>query len=341
VRGRSGGLGSRPSFTEGDLAAVRERVPDVVAISGLLSTTGRVVAGTENWQTIIEGVHGDFLAVRDWPLGNGRSFLPAEEHAGQKVALLGATVAESLFPGQSPEGATVRIGAAPFTVIGVLDRKGQSASGRDLDDTVLIPIKAARSYLAFGRKLQMQDAGNLLIKITATASTDAAKGEIETVLRERRKTRDGAEDDFYVRDLTAFLHARTAAQNTLSLLLALAAAIALVVGGIGITNVMLVSVSERTKEIGLRLALGARRNDIKRQFLGEALVLCALGCLLGLGLGFAGTLAVNEVVDWDVAPSAATAAGAIAAAVGTCLLFGLYPARKAARLSPMAALLAD
>jgi putative ABC transport system permease protein len=338
VRGRSEGVGSRPSFTENDLQAIKYGVTTVVAASGTLTTAGRLVWGAENWQTTVEGVHAEFLTVRDWPIGAGREFSPQEERTGQKVVILGATVAASLFAEQDPIGAVVRIGNVPFSVVGVLARKGQASSGRDLDDVALVPVKTARSHLVMRHKILPLDVGNLVIKIHNGSSTQEAKAEIEDILRARRRVQTAADDDFFVRDLTEFLRARAAAQETLGLLLAVTAAIALVVGGIGIMNVMLVSVSERTREIGLRLALGARQTDILRQFLGEALVLCLLGCLLGVVMGQVGTIVVNEVVEWPVKATTGVAALAVFSAVVTGLVFGFYPARRAARLNPMAAL---
>jgi putative ABC transport system permease protein len=203
---------------------------------------------------------------------------------------------------------------------------------------VLVPVKAARSYLTITGKLQHRDAGSLVIKIKKGYSTTAAREDIERLLRARRKIQSDNDDDFLVRDLTEFLQTKAAAQKTLGLLLAATAAITLLVGGIGIMNVMLVSVSERTKEIGLRLALGARRSDILWQFFTEALVLCALGCVFGVALGYAGTLGLNEALDWDVESSANIASIAVCAAMATAVVFGFAPAFKAARLNPMQAL---
>lgn len=334
---RSDGAGSRPSFTEDDLHAILQ-VEGVRAGSGSLRSTARIVSQEANWQSNIEGVHADFLIVRDWGIAKGRNFSELEERTGQKVAIVGATVAEKLFGANNPLGQSVRIGKAPFTVVGILGKKGQSASGHDDDDVVLVPLKAARSYLTMSRKIQLLDAGNLVVKIKKGSSTTAARLEIESLLRVRRKIQSDADDDFLVRDLTEFLNTRAAAQKTLGLLLAATAAITLLVGGIGIMNVMLVSVSERTKEIGLRLALGARQTDIMSQFLAEALVLCALGCALGVTLGYAGTLGLNEALDWDVESSTAIAFIAVAAAMVTAIVFGFVPAYRAAHLSPLQAL---
>ena len=341
VGNRSDGVGSRPSFTEDDLNAILQQVDGVRAGSASLKSSIRVVSEATNWQTNAEGIHGGFLVARDWNIATGRGFSEIEESAGQKVALLGATVAEKLFGGRPPLGQSIRVGKAPFTVIGVLGKKGQSSAGRDADDVVLVPVKAARAYLPMPHKLQHLDAGSLVIKIKKGFSTAAARTAIENLLRVRRKIQSDADDDFLVRDLTEYLNAKAAAQKTLGWLLAATAAITLLVGGIGIMNVMLVSVSERTKEIGLRLALGAQRGDIMRQFLIEALVLCAMGCAVGVALGYAGTFGLNEALDWDVESSRTISAFAVLAAMATAIMFGFVPAYKAAHLNPMQALLKE
>jgi putative ABC transport system permease protein len=341
VRGRSEGLGSRPSFTEADLLAIRQRVTSIEAGSGVLVSSGRLVWGAGNWQTTIEGVHGDFLTVRDWAIGAGRSFDAVEERTGQKVVVLGATVAENLFAEQDPVGATVRIGAEPFKIIGVLTAKGQASSGKDPDDVVLLPVKTARSHLVMRQKILPGDIGSMILKVRDGIATQDAKSEVEELLRERRNNKSAQDDDFFVRDLAEFLRTRAATQETLGILLSVSSAIALVIGGIGIMNVMLVTVSERTREIGLRIALGARQADIMLQFLCEALTLCAIGCVAGVGLGFFGILAINEIVDWQVGVSAEVTAIAILAAVITGATFGFVPARRAAQLDPMRALLRD
>ena len=338
VRGLSEGLGTRPSFTEADLQAIKEQIPDVSAGSGSLTIGARVVLGSGNWLTTVEGVHGDFLAVRDWPVERGRAFSADEERAGQRVALLGATVADRLGAEQDMTGRTVRIGNAPFLVVGVLAGKGLSSTGRDLDDVVLVPVKAGRTSFIRRNKLQPNDVGNLVLKAREGASTGKVTARIEDLLRERRRIRSSAEDDFMVRDLTAFLRTKAAAQETLGKLLALTALLALGVGGIGIMNVMLASVAERTREIGLRLAVGATRADIVRQLLAEAVILSLTGCLAGIALGEIGTIAVNEVVDWSISTSGEIMLLATAAAVVTGLAFGAYPAYRASLMSPLQAL---
>ncbi len=341
VRGRWAGSGTRLPFSEQDLQAVRSGVPAVAAISGVLTNVAPIVNGPTNWLSSIEGVGDDYLNVRTWDLAGGRFFGADEEAAGARVAVIGQTVANQLFGDTDPIGADVRVMNVPFEIIGVLERKGQSTSGKDLDDVVLVPSSTARSKMAKPNKNVPRQIGNLVIKVTEGESLEDAKADIEDVLRKRRRSQANGEDDFFVRDLADYTRTRTATQQTLGLLLGATALISLLVGGIGIMNIMLVSVSERTKEIGLRMAIGARRGDILRQFLTESVVLCLMGGLVGVIGGVGATILSASLAGWPVLISPTIVATALAAAAGTGLIFGFLPARRAASMSPIEALRTD
>jgi putative ABC transport system permease protein len=341
VRGRWAGSGTRLPFSEQDLQAVRQGVPAVAAISGVLTNVAPIVNGPTNWLSSIEGVSEDYLNVRTWDLAGGRFFGADEEAAGARVAVIGQTVANQLFGDTDPIGADVRIMNVPFEIVGVLERKGQSTSGKDLDDVVLVPSSTARSKMSKPNKNVPRQVGNLVIKVTEGESLEDAKADIEDVLRKRRRSQTNGEDDFFVRDLADYTRTRTATQQTLGLLLGATALISLLVGGIGIMNIMLVSVSERTKEIGLRMAIGARRGDILRQFLTESVVLCLMGGLVGVIGGVGATVLSASWAGWPVLISPAIVATALAAAAATGLIFGFLPARRAANMSPIEALRTD
>ncbi len=336
--GRAAGAGTDLPLSEGDLGATRDRVPGVVAISGLLSASATVVNASINWTTTVSGIHADYLSVRDWPLTAGREFTLEDVRRSAKIALVGETVVKQLFAGEDPIGAQIRIRSVPVTIVGTLSRKGLSSFGRDQDDLVLVPITTARAQIVGNSEVVPDQVGQIYVKLDNGADLAAAEEDIARVLRERRRIRPGAEDDFNVRNLAEFLTARTAAQQTLSWLLGATSAISLVVGGIGIMNIMLVSVTERTREIGLRIALGARRRDILSQFLVEAVVLCLIGGIIGVALGLGIAVAIARAAEWPVLiePQFIVVALATAAIIG--IVFGFFPARHAARMNPIEAL---
>jgi putative ABC transport system permease protein len=338
VMGRSGGAGTDIPLAESDVTAVRDKVEGVTAISGQLNDSGPVVRGSTNWTTTMSGVHGDYTSVRDWPLESGRNLTPGDIRSAAKVALLGQTVVRELFAGEDPVGATVRVKNVPFEVIGVLAQKGQSAMGRDQDDVVLMPITTARMRIMGKSQVQNDRVGQIYVKIDPGVDLAQAQEEIEVLLRQRRKPGHGTEDSFSVRNLAEFMKARTEVLQTLSYLLAATSAISLLVGGIGIMNIMLVSVSERTREIGLRMAVGGRRRDILTQFLVEAVTLCLLGGLIGVAFGIAASAVIAYAADWPVRVAPGVLALAMTAAGGTGIVFGFFPARRAAHLNPIDAL---
>jgi putative ABC transport system permease protein len=336
--GRSSGAGSDRPLSEADLVAVRDKVPGIVAISGQLNGSGPVVYGNANWTTNLSGVHADFTTVRDWAIASGRELTPADVRSSAKVALLGATVAKQLFSGSDPVGATIRIKNVPFQVIGVLAAKGQSGIGRDQDDTVLLPMSTARGRIVGRSQVQNDQIGSIHLKIDPQFNLDEAQEEIETLMRQRRPAIAGGEDSFSVRNLAEFMKARTEVLSTLSYLLAATSVISLVVGGIGIMNIMLVSVTERTREIGLRMAVGGRRSDIRRQFLVEAVTLCLFGGLIGITIGVATAAIVSGYAQWPVVINPSIILLALAAAAATGIFFGFFPARRASALNPIDAL---
>jgi putative ABC transport system permease protein len=338
VMGRSAGAGTELPLAEGDMTAIRDKVQGVVAISGQLSGSGPAVYGNSNWTTTLSGVHPDFASVRDWPITSGRDFTAQDLRASAKVVVLGQTVVKQLFQGEDPVGATIRVKNAPFQVIGLLAAKGPSSMGRDQDDMVLMPMTTARGYIVGKSQVQADQVGQIYIKFENGTDLKDVQEEIEKLMRQRRRIEPGAEDTFSVRNLAEFMKARTEVLSTMTYLLAATSIISLIVGGIGIMNIMLVSVTERTREIGLRMAVGGRHGDIMRQFLVEAVTLCLIGGAIGTALGIGAATVVANAAQWPVLISPGVIALAMAAAAATGVVFGYFPARRAAGLNPIEAL---
>ncbi len=334
--GARGGHGSRPSLTWEDLDAIRREIPSVRTAAALLRSGAQLMSEDQNWQTTVHGTSPEYFDVRNWDVAKGALFGSADAEGHAKVVLLGQTVVDKLFGAVDPVGQSIRIRNIPFTVIGVLEKKGQSPSGSDYDDAVFIPQSTFLSKLHGG--LDKYIPGAVFVAAHGPDVTTRAQTQIEGLLRERHQIRADQEDDFNIRNLTEIASAEQEGADTLTTLLAAIAAVSLLVGGIGIMNIMLVSVTERTREIGLRMAVGAKPNDILAQFLVEALTLALLGGLLGVLLGL---LAANDLArrfDWPilVQPSIVLIAVGFSALVGVG--FGLYPAHKASRLDPIDAL---
>ena len=338
VLGRSGGLGTDKPLAESEMNAVREKVAGVVAISGQLNGSGPVVYGNVNWTTTLGGIHADFANVRDWPVVAGRDITLQDVRSTAKVALIGQTVVKQLFRDEDPVGATIRIKNTPFQVVGVLASKGPSAMGRDQDDVVFMPMSVARSQIIGKSELTPDQVGQIYIKFDPGTDLREAQEEIESVLRQRRHVKAGDEDNFNVRNLAETMKARTEVLSTMTYLLAATSVTSLIVGGIGIMNIMLVSVTERTREIGLRMAVGGRKRDIMRQFLVEAVSLCLIGGVIGTLIGVIAAYLVANAAQWPVLISPGVVLVAMGAAAITGVFFGYFPARRAAGLNPIEAL---
>lgn len=332
--GASQGAGSYNKLSVEDADRIKREATLVSAVSPVAAAAAQVIGGEGNWRTRINGVSLDFFTIRNWTTSSGQIFTDADIRSGRKVALLGATVAKTLFPGSDPVGVQIQIGHVPFTVVGVMQAKGQSGGGGDEDDIVLVPYTTAETRLTGTGNL-----GHILVKAFSASQMPAAEEEIAGIMRESHKLNpSGAEDDFFQRNQTEVIQAVSSTTRTMSALLAAIASISLVVGGIGIMNIMLVSVTERTREIGIRMAIGARGRDVLNQFLVESIAMSVMGGLVGLVVGYVGATLLRRVTGWPVATplSAVLIAVGFSAAVG--VFFGLYPARKAAALNPMEAL---
>ena len=337
--GRRGGAGSAAPFTEKDITRLKEQFDFLDGISGSISTSAPAIYGNNNWTTGIIGIHSAYIEVRQWVIEEGRNFSNREIRSGGKVALIGQDIIENLFQGRPPVGARIRIKNIPFTVIGTLQEKGESTSGRSEDDVIFIPISTARMRVSGRRNRAVPDTvGNIFLTVDRDRDLKKAEDELIEFMRELRKLAAGAQDDFSVRNFSEFIRARNETSSTLGLLLAATAAIALVVGGIGIMNIMLVSVTERTREIGLRLAMGARRKDILMQFLVEAITLCLIGSLFGVAIGLGTGEMIRSLSEIPVLLNVPIIFIAIGSAVFVGSFFGFYPARKASLLSPIDAL---
>ena len=334
--GFRGGMGTVPTLTVDDAKAIQNEIPSVQYVAPNLSGVSQVVYGNQNWSTIINGSTPEVLAIRDWPLTSGRPFIQQDVDGATKVALLGKTVVDNLFGGMDPIGQVIRIKKIPFTVIGVLASKGQSTWGQDQDDTIFVPLTTAQKRL-FGqqfpgmvRVIQVQARGPEVMK--------EAEDQINALLRQRHRIQPSQDNDFTVRNLTEVMASAQQSANVMSLLLGAIASISLIVGGIGIMNIMLVSVTERTREIGIRIAVGAKSKDILLQFLIESLVLSLIGGILGITIGIGGTYILSSFTQWPTLLSIQAILLAFFFAGSVGVFFGFYPARKASLLDPIEAL---
>jgi putative ABC transport system permease protein len=332
------GSGSQLTITEDDAWAIQRDIPAVAAAAPTSRGGAQVVYGNLNWATGIQGVTLEFFTAREWDVADGRLFSQEEIDGAGKVALLGQTVNGNLFGDGEPLGQVIRIKNVPFTVIGLLERKGQTTFGQDQDDTVLIPLSTAKKKVLGASQANARSVGSIAVKVREARAMPEAEQEIRGLLRQRHRLQPFQDDDFNIRNLTEVLQSQEASSRVLTLLLAAIASVSLLVGGIGIMNIMLVSVTERTREIGLRMAVGARGRDILLQFLVEAVTLSLIGGVVGITTGLAGSYAIAYFARWRtlVSPEAVVVAFGFAAAVG--VFFGFYPARKAAALNPIEAL---
>jgi putative ABC transport system permease protein len=332
------GSGTLPSTTEDDAEAIEREIPEVQVVAPAVRGAAQIVFGNQNWSTVVYGVTPGYFEAREWALESGRMFTAEDVRSAAKVALLGQTVAKNLFPGQDPQGQTIRIKRVPFEVAGILQPKGQTMMGNDQDDVVFIPLSTARKRVLGERHLSGRIVGSIAIKARSSELVEAVEQQVRELLRQRHRLRPGQDDDFSIRNLSQILETQAESSRALSLLLAAVASVSLVVGGIGIMNIMLVSVTERTREIGLRMAVGARGSDILSQFLIEAVSLSMIGGIIGILLGLSGALGFTAFGKWPaiIKADAILLAFSFSAAVG--IFFGFYPARKASRLDPIEAL---
>ncbi|KAB0664498.1 FtsX-like permease family protein [Oryzomonas japonica] len=330
------GSGASQTLTSDDAKAIMAECPSVETAAPTVRSTGQVVYGNMNWSTIIMGSTPEMFDIREWPVTSGRSLGQQDVDGAAKVCLLGQTVAENLFGSTDPVGKMVRIKKVPFTVVGLLERKGQSPQGSDQDDVIFVPLRTAQRKLV-GSQFP-NTVGAVMIKARSEALLSKAEDEVNDLLKQRHRITGSKEPDFSTRNLSEILAVAEQSSKAMSLLLGAVASISLLVGGIGIMNIMLVSVTERTREIGIRMAIGARKNDILLQFMTEAVLLTMIGGLIGICLGGAGAMVVSRILSWPTLISVESVSIAFIFSGAVGIFFGFYPARKAAGLNPIDAL---
>jgi putative ABC transport system permease protein len=335
--GVHGGFGSMPTLTWDDLAAIRTDVSTVRAAAPTLRSSMAVIGEEQNWTTSITGTSPEYFEIRNWPIALGNPITPLDVEGGTKVIVLGQTVVDKLYgPSSNPVGLTVRVGSTPFQVVGVASRKGQSATGQDYDDAAFVPFTtfARKVQGGLGKYLQ----GSIMVAATSSEDTGRAQKDVTALLRDRHHLAAGDDDDFSIRNLSEIAGAQQQGTETMTLLLASVAAVSLLVGGIGIMNIMLVSVTERTREIGIRMAVGAEPQHILLQFLIEALSLSVAGGLLGVGFGVGVAAWLAGRFHWPVLVQPAVILVSVGFSGLVGVVFGIYPARKASQLDPIDAL---
>jgi putative ABC transport system permease protein len=331
--GVRGGMGSMTSLTANDLDAIKTQCPSVSVAAPVIRTGGQVVFGEQNWGTSIMGSNPEYFTIRSWPIAYGQFFTEADVRGATKVCVLGQTVADNLFKGGNAVGSVIRVKKMPFRVVGVLSPKGQSAQGSDQDDIVVAPYTTVQKKL-----MGVTYLGSIMLSAMSDQAMTDAQNEITDLLRVRHKIQPWEDADFTVRSQTEIASAAEATTQVLTILLASIASISLLVGGIGIMNIMLVSVTERTREIGIRMSIGARGRDILFQFLVEAVVLSMAGGLIGVLLGVGSSLLISRLAGWPTLVSTTSIGLAFLFSAAVGIFFGFYPARKAAQLNPIDAL---
>ena len=329
------GAGSMVTLTEDDLKAIQNECAAVAAVSPVQRASGQLIFGNQNWNSSIQGANEKFPQIRSWAMAEGTFFEEGDVRAAKRVVVIGKTVVDNLFVGVSPVGQTIRIRNLPFVVLGVLAAKGQNMMGQDQDDVVVMP------YTTVQKKIQGQtipSIGSAMISCVSPTATKAAETQITELLRQRHGIKPGQEDDFQVRNMTDIADAAKQTNQLMTMLLGSIAAVSLLVGGIGIMNIMLVSVTERTREIGIRMAIGARPGQIRTQFLAESVVLSLLGGVFGILLGVTLSFVISGVLQWPTLISTPSILFSFGFAAGVGVFFGYYPAHKAASMDPIDAL---
>jgi putative ABC transport system permease protein len=332
VRSGNGDTGTN-TLTVEDLEAIRREVPSVALVSPVVNSRVQMVAGNQNWSTTIQGVSEQFPDIRKWAVSSGDFFADSDVRSAARVVVIGQTVADSLFPGQDAVGQTLRVSNMPFRVVGVMARKGQDPQGRDQDDAAFAPYTSVQKKILGSTRLQIA-----YVSAVSQDATYTAQSQITDLLRQRHKLSAGAPDDFTVRNMSDVAEAANETNGVMTMLLGSIAGVSLLVGGIGIMNIMLVSVTERTREIGIRMAIGARSSAVRTQFLIESIVLSLTGGFAGIVLGVVASVGVPLLLGWPTLVSTASVVGSVVFSAGVGVFFGYYPARKAAALDPIDAL---
>ena len=332
VRSGAGDTGTN-TLTVDDLEAIKREVPSVSMVSPVINSRSQMIAGNQNWSTSIQGVSEQFPDIRKWAVGSGDFFTDSDVRSAARVVVIGQTIADNLFPGEDAVGQTMRISNMPFRVVGVMARKGQDPQGRDQDDAAFAPYTSVQKKLLGNTRVQVA-----YVSAVSQDATYTAQSQIADLLRQRHKLAQGAADDFTVRNMSDVAEAANETNSVMTMLLGSIAGVSLLVGGIGIMNIMLVSVTERTREIGIRMAIGARSTAVRTQFLVESIVLSLTGGFAGIALGVLASVGVPLLLGWPTLVSTASIVGSVVFSAGVGIFFGYYPARKAAALDPIDAL---